>query len=282
MSTSLKQIEPFSPHSHDSICRICFESESESLPLIFPCKCSGSMRYIHEDCLKIWLLSQSKDLSAASCDICKFKFQMRMAVATRCTCKNCQNECLGIFVFPVLLILMTTILLIVTYFLVQGIETSSSSAGEITYLSLLIVACTVILLVILLIFINSLRRGCCSVEVVTWQIESLAPVEVEETVEQINNMTQNAEEPPVLVLQKEHKLNGRKLIRPQIQGINMIKMVDGDEIVGFKPKPLTIRSAGAIESFSFNRNEKITHLSIREDIEISIDDDVAHSLNLSS
>ena len=39
------------------ICRICYMTETNSLlnPLIKPCKCSGSMKYIHLKCLLYWL-----------------------------------------------------------------------------------------------------------------------------------------------------------------------------------------------------------------------------------
>jgi len=37
-------------------CRICYlEEETESNPLIQPCLCSGSLKYIHLDCLKKWI-----------------------------------------------------------------------------------------------------------------------------------------------------------------------------------------------------------------------------------
>jgi len=37
------------------ICRICLmEDEEVGNPLISPCKCAGSMRFIHHGCLKIW------------------------------------------------------------------------------------------------------------------------------------------------------------------------------------------------------------------------------------
>ncbi len=36
-------------------CRICFCTESDHVnPLISPCKCSGTMKYIHLLCLKQW------------------------------------------------------------------------------------------------------------------------------------------------------------------------------------------------------------------------------------
>ena len=42
-------------------CRICLDdSYSEERPLIHCCKCNGSVKYMHLDCLQMWLKSQSK------------------------------------------------------------------------------------------------------------------------------------------------------------------------------------------------------------------------------
>ena len=45
----------------NKLCRICYQEEDESLinPLIRPCKCSGSMKYIHLKCLLLWLKSKT-------------------------------------------------------------------------------------------------------------------------------------------------------------------------------------------------------------------------------
>ena len=37
------------------VCRICYDSGEESNPLIAPCKCSGSMQYVHLSCLRKWM-----------------------------------------------------------------------------------------------------------------------------------------------------------------------------------------------------------------------------------
>ena len=38
------------------LCRICYlEDDTDNNPLIQPCQCSGSMKYIHLDCLKKWI-----------------------------------------------------------------------------------------------------------------------------------------------------------------------------------------------------------------------------------
>lgn len=41
------------------LCRICqMAEESPSNPLIAPCRCTGSLQYVHQDCMKKWLISK--------------------------------------------------------------------------------------------------------------------------------------------------------------------------------------------------------------------------------
>ena len=69
------------------ICRICYLEEESELenPLVQPCKCSGSLKYIHLKCLKHWIMTRScqkvEDAEFCSvflfkdveCEICKMK-----------------------------------------------------------------------------------------------------------------------------------------------------------------------------------------------------------------
>jgi E3 ubiquitin-protein ligase DOA10 len=54
MEEKWKENEPFGTTSA-KICRICLEMEEEGNALITPCHCSGTMKYIHLNCLRIWL-----------------------------------------------------------------------------------------------------------------------------------------------------------------------------------------------------------------------------------
>ena len=74
------------------LCRICYGDDStDENPLICPCICKGSMKYIHYECLKNWLNSKiEEDISVdsenpevdvitynrkdISCELCKEKF----------------------------------------------------------------------------------------------------------------------------------------------------------------------------------------------------------------
>ena len=49
----------------EPVCRFCFESgDSEHGPLVSPCKCAGSLRFVHVKCLHRW--QSQVMLSAAS------------------------------------------------------------------------------------------------------------------------------------------------------------------------------------------------------------------------
>lgn len=57
-------------NSMGDICRICHcEADAEN-PLLSPCYCSGSLKYVHQNCLRQWLAASD----TRSCELCKFNF----------------------------------------------------------------------------------------------------------------------------------------------------------------------------------------------------------------
>ncbi|CUM66319.1 uncharacterized protein PRCAT00003981001 [Priceomyces carsonii] len=59
----------------DKSCRICRGDGTEAQPLLHPCKCRGSIKYIHQDCLLEWLKHSNK--STKQCDICHTPYKFR-------------------------------------------------------------------------------------------------------------------------------------------------------------------------------------------------------------
>nr|CAG4643509.1 EOG090X0DX7 [Ilyocryptus agilis] len=58
------------------ICRICHcEGEIEA-PLVAPCCCAGSLKYVHQGCLQRWI--QSSDMK--NCELCKYPFIMQTKI----------------------------------------------------------------------------------------------------------------------------------------------------------------------------------------------------------
>ncbi|QPG75968.1 hypothetical protein FOA43_003354 [Brettanomyces nanus] len=56
-----------------AVCRICRCEGTPDAPLFHPCKCRGSIKYIHQDCLLSWLEHSHKD----SCDICHASYHFK-------------------------------------------------------------------------------------------------------------------------------------------------------------------------------------------------------------
>lgn len=52
-------------------CRICRGEGTPGEPLFYPCKCSGSIKYVHQDCLMEWLSHSQKK----HCELCKTPFR---------------------------------------------------------------------------------------------------------------------------------------------------------------------------------------------------------------
>ncbi|KAJ3594102.1 hypothetical protein NHX12_006434, partial [Muraenolepis orangiensis] len=65
-------------------CRICQmgEDDSSSNPLIQPCHCSGSLQFVHQECIKKWLrskISSGTNLEAiGTCELCKQKLHLNI------------------------------------------------------------------------------------------------------------------------------------------------------------------------------------------------------------
>ncbi|KAI1213375.1 uncharacterized protein F4807DRAFT_262971 [Annulohypoxylon truncatum] len=52
-------------------CRICRGEGTPEEPLFYPCKCSGSIKFVHQDCLMEWLSHSQKK----HCELCKTPFR---------------------------------------------------------------------------------------------------------------------------------------------------------------------------------------------------------------
>ena len=83
---SRKKIQHIKIKKKDKVCRICYiEEEDEENPIVQPCHCSGSCKYIHIKCLKQWIMKKSCVkidqneeccvylFSESECELCKMK-----------------------------------------------------------------------------------------------------------------------------------------------------------------------------------------------------------------
>lgn len=57
-------------------CRICLEKGEPEAYLCIPCKCIGSISYVHPDCLKEWI----KESGSVECEICHSMYKRRWTI----------------------------------------------------------------------------------------------------------------------------------------------------------------------------------------------------------
>ena len=57
-------------YSLGDICRVCRCEGTAERPLFHPCICTGSIKYIHQECLLQWLKYSKKEF----CELCSHRF----------------------------------------------------------------------------------------------------------------------------------------------------------------------------------------------------------------
>ncbi|ESR36217.1 hypothetical protein CICLE_v10027715mg [Citrus x clementina] len=63
-------IEEEEEEEEEEVCRICRNPGDPENPLRYPCACSGSIKFVHQDCLLQWL----NHSNARQCEVCKHAF----------------------------------------------------------------------------------------------------------------------------------------------------------------------------------------------------------------
>ncbi|KAL5017349.1 hypothetical protein ScPMuIL_006938 [Solemya velum] len=92
------------------ICRICQLPGDKEDSLFSPCRCSGSVRYIHQSCLKKWVeISTRKTKKPPKCEICHYTYHRRKRFKThdwKWPRVNNRDKCLHCIFLMSLLIMM--------------------------------------------------------------------------------------------------------------------------------------------------------------------------------
>ena len=133
---NLNKIQPMNSVSDKSsttrkICRICYENTNTvNNRLIAPCLCIGSVKYIHESCLRSWIITSNTPqenlnqtnqmiLDKTSCELCKFQYILNEIKKPKCskskTCNFLEKVLSLLLVTSITLSVMGYILFIIIY-----------------------------------------------------------------------------------------------------------------------------------------------------------------------
>ncbi|KAL0454272.1 UNVERIFIED_CONTAM: putative E3 ubiquitin ligase SUD1 [Sesamum latifolium] len=69
-SNRMSKYELLDEDEEEDVCRICRNPGDAENPLRYPCACSGSIKFVHQDCLLQWL----NHSNARQCEVCKHPF----------------------------------------------------------------------------------------------------------------------------------------------------------------------------------------------------------------
>jgi len=138
----------------EATCRICFESGDD---LIAPCNCTGSVRYVHSDCLKTWILL-SQDLQNTKCEICNAPFSIAVEYKKSCQCNlRSDSDCYQ-FALPVLLLGLQSVLYLIGYFLFINMLDEDVSVEDKIYSGILLCICLVSSIILISVTYYSVKK----------------------------------------------------------------------------------------------------------------------------
>lgn len=152
--------------SDNGICRICLSTDKVQI-LISPCSCTGSHKYVHEECLKKWILS--KDVKNISlCELCQSQFKMEFEVSSNCLPFKDRKTCRAWLPF------ISSILLLAGLIFICYITIKTKSSNITLLISSLILGFFCISCCVRGIFLS--LSVCFERRIDSWKIESLHQV----------------------------------------------------------------------------------------------------------
>ena len=155
-----------------SICRICMQGELAG-KLITPCRCAGSIRFVHEECLKAWVLSQGR-LSGTACELCQTVYDMDYKIGKVCMPKALIQirEPMSVMLYSLCGVLALVSYLV--YTMLGYLWSPSTTTEQAKYVCGLLGLCIFMFLVFFGVFLVVLAKLCVRQSLKFWAIKSLA------------------------------------------------------------------------------------------------------------
>ncbi|KAL4461619.1 hypothetical protein ABPG74_016243 [Tetrahymena malaccensis] len=219
-------IDQFQQDNEPVHCKICLETEctSETGKMITPCKCSGTLRNVHEECLKTWILTQQKEIMEAQCEVCMKPYDQTITFGLKLNVKNtCRDGKMNCLTSSVIFMFVIALIIVISLLFQQNDKINHSSTqyansdsflDSSTHVISLITICFVILLILLIIVYYTLKEACCILVVKDWIIEQyVASPQIEQS--QIVEGTYNYQQTTEYQNQIQSNLQNNKIITYQ-------------------------------------------------------------------
>ena len=152
------------------LCKICYEPADEEKTLSKPCRCQGSMKYIHLQCLKHWVGDKDVMEVKPSCEICKYIyrliFEFEYIYSKRKTIAMMKNLALVVIVTLVVLILLDVLVMVV----LRSVADFLDSEREKILHVLVGISCAIIFIVLLTYF-RDFRENYYDKVLIDWKVK---------------------------------------------------------------------------------------------------------------
>ena len=222
----------------DKTCRVCFETGTVSMKLISPCKCTGSVKYIHEECMKTWIVSQYEDIEEVKCEICKTPLLMEFKIGRKCSPKMSCQEGVSQCMFIPLLFSVLAMLGLIIYLLADTYLEEAADNEERGYTIALLVTCIISSIVVIALMAHAFKESCFTFEINNWFIYSqefsFEEVESQKSIKEENYLSREPQNQPVLVIPNFSRVGGRKVTVPNLRP-NLTPVMQRERIIAFTP-----------------------------------------------
>ncbi|KAL4496950.1 hypothetical protein ABPG72_002106 [Tetrahymena utriculariae] len=227
--------------TEEMVCKICFEGENKDdssktkkSPLISPCLCQGSMKYIHQECLKEWIISKlcqefnsyvqlQADLSKTQCEICKYTYRMEIHLGDRFLPSQAIKKGMKPLYLSLVTFLISCMLFyLAAHFASQSVQGDNDSME--TGYSLGIGVCLAIVgCIFIFISIVCLRQCLYVKKIVTWIIfNSERQKKIDSIQTQINHKTFNGFRLNQIQTTQQENTDNQRQVLNQSQNFNQV------------------------------------------------------------
>lgn len=139
----------------NKFCRVCYEKEQKDDPLIAPCQCEGSIKYIHSSCIKKWIINSKNLFDNPQCEVCKKYYIIKFKNNELLNKKKCCSFVLSTFLFSLGLIVIGGSIIYALYYILTQKEILSRSKKWL-YFS---VSGSIIIVIILLVSVCFYKKN---------------------------------------------------------------------------------------------------------------------------
>jgi hypothetical protein len=162
------------PTPQTKSCRICYEEETEEHKVMSPCLCTGSVQYMHESCLKEWVMVKFSDVQSAACELCKHTFNYETVLVSNLKALTCSKVSKRV-ILTLLMMVGLAVLALIVLSLVDFYQNQADSASEKVQCIVFISLCGITGLLILIVSIITMKRLLFGYSILSWKITPYVP-----------------------------------------------------------------------------------------------------------